>query len=276
MQFPVSPSEGETHEKAFAKTARAALRSDPDVIMIGEIRDQVSAQTAIDAVMVGNQVWTTIKARSLIGTLKRLSDFGIPEKYLVTTDMISGLISQRLVPKLCKNCRIPWKEAISPEIKEELNGADIQLQNAFNSIKQISILMDHVNFRNPETGRDGCGEAGCHSGYQGRTAVAEVMIPSNEFLVYAEADTRPDIAAERFWLQEEGGILMREHCMMKMIAGDIDPRDMMEQVMDLQQLKMIGYDRLMFLIQTALQEGMIEMNSDLRATFGPLELVSQK
>ena len=87
---------------SFASALRAILRQDPDVLMVGEIRDTVTAEIAVRAAMTGRLVFSTVHTNSAIGAIDRLIDLGVPSFLLANT--IRGIISQRLVRKLCSEC----------------------------------------------------------------------------------------------------------------------------------------------------------------------------
>jgi len=105
------PGIGQTQVNAktgmtFARGLRAILRQDPDVIMVGEIRDQETAEVAVRSSMTGHFVLSTLHTNSAIGSITRLIDMGV-ERYLLAP-MIVGLIAQRLVRRLCEHCR--WQD----------------------------------------------------------------------------------------------------------------------------------------------------------------------
>jgi general secretion pathway protein E len=91
----------------FARGLRAILRQDPDVIMVGEIRDQETAEVAVRSSMTGHFVLSTLHTNSAVGSVTRLIDMGV-ERYLLAP-MVVGLVAQRLVRKLCQACRIEDK-----------------------------------------------------------------------------------------------------------------------------------------------------------------------
>ncbi len=90
-------------EMTFARGLRAILRQDPDVIMVGEIRDRETAEVAVQASMTGHLVLSTLHTNSAVGSITRLIDIGV-ERYLLAP-MIVGLVAQRLVRRLCPHCR---------------------------------------------------------------------------------------------------------------------------------------------------------------------------
>src|SRR5204862_3546382 len=115
------PGIGQTQVNAkidldFAKALRAILRQDPDIIMIGEIRDYETAQIAIQASLTGHLVLATVHTNDAPSTVNRLIDMGV-EDYLLTSTVI-GILAQRLVRTLCPDCNEPYTAV--PELVEEL------------------------------------------------------------------------------------------------------------------------------------------------------------
>lgn len=101
-QIPVNPRAGVT----FANSLRSMLRQDPDIIMVGEIRDIETAKIAIEASLTGHLVFSTLHTRDSVGTITRLLEMGF-ERYLISSSL-AGVISQRLVRLLCPQCKIPY------------------------------------------------------------------------------------------------------------------------------------------------------------------------
>ena len=101
-------NQGQTNHKAgftFARGLRAILRQDPDVIMVGEIRDPETLETAIEASLTGHTVLSTLHTISAVATITRLLEMGL-EPYLLAS-AVTGITAQRLVRRLCATCRIP-------------------------------------------------------------------------------------------------------------------------------------------------------------------------
>ena len=92
----------------FARGLRSLLRQDPEVIMIGEIRDRETAATAVEAALTGHLVFSTLHAGSACGVVGRLLEMGV-EPYLLTSGL-KGILNQRLVRRLCEGCRRPPAE----------------------------------------------------------------------------------------------------------------------------------------------------------------------
>ncbi len=111
-QTPVRPSRGFT----FANGLRSMLRQDPDVVMVGEIRDGETAEIAIRAALTGHQVFSTLHTNDAPGAITRLIDMGV-EPFLISSSL-AGVLAQRLVRRLCPNCRSEWP--LTPALKDRL------------------------------------------------------------------------------------------------------------------------------------------------------------
>jgi type IV pilus assembly protein PilB len=139
----------------FSTTLRTFLRQDPDIIMVGEIRDVNTANMAIRAALTGHLVLSTIHTNSAWATVSRLIDMGIPAFLIASTLNIS--VAQRLVRKLCDSCK--KEQTISPEI--------------FPSGFEIP---NNLNFHHMAVGCEHC----YHTGYSGRKAIYEILPIDNE------------------------------------------------------------------------------------------------
>jgi general secretion pathway protein E len=98
-------------DMTFARGLRAILRQDPDVVMIGEIRDRETAEIAVQASLTGHLVFSTLHTNTAIGAVTRLRDMGIEPFLLAST--LSGVLAQRLVRLLCRECREPHQASAS-------------------------------------------------------------------------------------------------------------------------------------------------------------------
>lgn len=134
----------------FASALRSILRQDPDIIMIGEIRDEETAQIAVQASITGHLVVSTLHTNSAASTLTRLIDMGV-EPYLLADSMV-GVIAQRLVRKLCPDCKKPVEATTQDKVLLRYPGD-----------KDLTIYE-----------RCGCGKCG-GTGFVGRTGVYEIM-----------------------------------------------------------------------------------------------------
>ncbi|MDN5324539.1 MAG: hypothetical protein PWP02_249 [Thermosipho sp. (in: thermotogales)] len=151
-QCQVNPEIGLT----FAKYLRAFLRQDPDIIMVGEIRDRETAQLAVEASLTGHLVLSTLHTNTAPGAIDRLVNMGI-EPSLISSSLI-GVIGQRLVRKVCKNCSV---ESTLPEDYKKL---------------ALKLYPEYEPKQHVAQGCDACNE----TGYKGRTAIAEVLIVDDE------------------------------------------------------------------------------------------------
>lgn len=134
----------------FARGLRAILRQDPDIVMIGEIRDVETAEIAIQASLTGHLVLSTLHTNTAVGSVTRLRDMGV-EPFLLSSSLVA-LVSQRLVRKLCNACKKPYTPT-GPELKT-LGVTAAEAQQVFSS--------------------HGCAECG-HTGFVGRTGVYEIV-----------------------------------------------------------------------------------------------------
>lgn len=142
----------------FPAALRSILRQDPDVMMVGEIRDLETAQIAIQASLTGHLVFSTLHTNSAVAAITRLIDIGV-ERYLLAST-VSGILAQRLVRKLCRSCARPAEKPAVPLSPFELpEGAKTQL-----------------GLRHEAIGCDACGQ----TGYKGRTMIAELLVIDDE------------------------------------------------------------------------------------------------
>jgi len=167
-QIEVKPKVGLT----FANALRSVLRQDPDVIMVGEMRDTETAQIAIQSALTGHLVFSTVHTNSAPATITRLIDMGI-EPFLVSSSII-GVLAQRLVRRICSDCRKSYQP--HPEQLRELG------------IKEVSFRkLDRRFFRGE--GCDNCRQ----TGYRGRIGIHELLVMSegvkNTILESSDSDT---------------------------------------------------------------------------------------
>lgn len=257
-QFPVL-ARSEEREDGFVQAISAAMRSDPDVLMVGEIRDYATAHLAVKCANTGHQVWTTVHATDALRSASRLIEEGIPRHRLMDPGVLSSLIGQRLVRVLCQTCSLDWESACDRGIYDSRPGFVDRLTAYFEPLDP-SFLRDHVRVC-ASADADPCPDSGstCRAGYAGRTLVAEV-VPVDEALIDAftqGAGTEGlSVAnAERFWIDQCNGVRMREHAFMKLIGGQLDPLDV-EDVVGL--VSFAGDDRFDHLVALAAREGYYE------------------
>lgn len=178
----------------FASGLRSILRQDPDIIMVGEIRDEETVEIAIRAAVTGHLVLSTIHTNDAVSTIYRLIDMGVPS-YMVAASLV-GVISQRLVRVICNSCKQPY----TPR-KEELEFAGIESWSAAG-----------------RTFYKGFGCVSCNqTGYSGRMAVHEVLNIDANFRDMIH--TGAPLGELRKYAQKSGMITLRESAMQVLYDG---------------------------------------------------------
>ncbi|MDF2531365.1 MAG: type secretion system protein GspE [Clostridia bacterium] len=185
-QVQVNPKAGLT----FANGLRSILRQDPDIIMIGEIRDGETAEIAVRAAITGHLVLSTVHTNDAPSTLTRLIDMGV-EPYLVSSSLV-GVISQRLVRRICNNCREPY----------ELDDREAEFFG-----KQPHDIVYHGK---------GC-ELCNKTGYKGRIAVHEVMPITKE--IRAMINNRKSVDDIRDLAYKTGTDSLKANCRKLVLEG---------------------------------------------------------
>ena len=189
-------------EHAYAEAIAAVLRSDPDRIMIGEIRTRSTAHYAFEAAMTGHQVLTTVHANDALGIVPRLMDIGVESYKLRDPSLIRGLVAQRLVRRLCEKCRRPV-----PPSKAGLR-------------RELGAFLEST-FPDQPIWLPGIGCAACREGYDGRTVIAELVSPDQHLLELLCAGERQ--TAVDYWRESLAGQPFQMHALQKIEAGIVDP-----------------------------------------------------
>jgi len=189
----------------FSAGLRSFLRQDPDVMMVGEIRDLETAEIAIRAAITGHLVFSTVHTNDAASTITRLVDLGL-EPYLVSSSLIL-VVAQRLVRRLCPSCRV-WRE---PSVAEEAQLRDLGLD--LNKLKENKMAVS-----------PGCDEC-FNSGFQGRTAIYELLVMSEELrtLIMNRAPAS-DIKRQAV---TQGMRTLRTDGMAKVVSGVTSPEEVM-------------------------------------------------
>ena len=150
--------QGQVNEKAgmtFAAALRSMLRQDPDIIMVGEMRDNETIELAVRAALTGHLVFSTIHTNDAASTYTRLTDMGTDPFLLTTT--IRGILAQRLIRRLCEKCKIKYK---ATEVELDTIGMAGYAGNLYQAAEQ------------------GCDD--CNNGYSGRAGLYELLVPTEE------------------------------------------------------------------------------------------------
>ena len=210
----------------FAKALRSFLRADPDVIMVGEIRDQETAQVAIESSLTGHLVLSTLHTNSAPETVTRLLDMGMdPFNF---ADALLGVLAQRLVRRLCTHCRLAYEA--SPEEEEEL------LRDYLHALEGVDDAPDAHDTLTDWRSRFAAGAAGsapdaerltkykpvgcthCNgSGYRGRVAIHELMMVSRTLRHLIQTGARAQQLLHQ--AMREGMRTLRQDGIEKVLAG---------------------------------------------------------
>lgn len=175
----------------FAAALRSILRQDPDIVMIGEMRDQETAEIAIRAAITGHMVLSTLHTNDSASTITRLVDMGVAP-YMVATSLI-GIVAQRLVKKICHECRTPRMS--TPE------------ENELMGVSESTTIYD------------ACGCPKCNNtGYTGRTAIHEILTCTSEMTGLIANGGKIDQIAEL--AKKQGTKLLRDNVSELVQAGE--------------------------------------------------------
>ncbi len=201
-QMPVvNTTSEEQREEKYVEALAAALRSDPDTLMVGEIRTLAAAELTVRGALSGHNVWTTLHANSAMAALTRLLDLGVESFKLKEETLMRGLVSMRLFKKLCPHCREPLSS--HPE-----RGAYRRVLDAYGEIGLRQVY------------QRGAGCAHCKgTGNIGRVKAGEIIITNSEFLRLALSGNTD--GAVRYWLEEMDGRTLKESAASLMLQGII-------------------------------------------------------
>ncbi len=197
----------------FAAALRALLRQDPDIIMVGEIRDHETLEVAMHAAMTGHLVLSTLHTNSAAGAIPRMADMGA-ETFLIAST-VNVVIAQRLVRRLCESCR--EEMALSKEVMTSLNRT-INLEETIENLHKQKRIAPDITLATAKLYRaPGCDRCG-GTGYKGRVGIFEVLEMTHdieEATLHSETtDTITTIARKK-----NGMTLMIEDGLAKALAG---------------------------------------------------------
>ncbi|PIP17632.1 MAG: hypothetical protein COX43_03275 [Parcubacteria group bacterium CG23_combo_of_CG06-09_8_20_14_all_35_9] len=196
-QSQVNPQVGFT----FASGLRSILRQDPNIIMVGEIRDDETAELAIHAGLTGHLVLSTLHTRDAIGAIPRLRD--MKTEFFLIASTLNLIIAQRLVRKICEYCREPFHlpSLVEEEIRKEL------------SLMPPSLISSSLDLSKPLTFFRGRGCSRCNNtGYQGRTVIIEIIkiTPEMQKIIesgYKIEDVEKELKKQEMITMKQEGIL---------------------------------------------------------------------
>ncbi len=201
-QMQVHPKIGLT----FASYLRHILRQDPDVIMVGEIRDLETAQIAIQAALTGHLVLSTLHTNDSASAITRLIDMGI-ESYLVCSSVI-GIMAQRLVRIICPDCKVPYKPS-----EEELELFEAQLKFNKESLYRGTGCLNCIN-----------------TGYVGREGIFELMTIDDEIRELIMANSGSNVIKQT--AIKKGMFTLRQDGLRKALAGKTTIKEVLRVAQD--------------------------------------------
>jgi type II secretory ATPase GspE/PulE/Tfp pilus assembly ATPase PilB-like protein len=199
----------------FASGLRSILRQDPDIVMVGEIRDRETAEIAVQAALTGHQVLSTIHTNDAAGSIPRMMEMGVKGYLLV--DSLALVIGQRLVRRLCNSCKKP--DNLTEEQKKVVIG-QLQKISPASGINIPHQLSFHTS--------TGCKE--CNGlGYKGRVGLYEVMVVTENLKVLLSEST-PSIVEVREAAQKDGMISMLQDGILKALEGLTDIKEVLRNI----------------------------------------------
>ena len=203
-------------ELNFARALRSILRQDPDIIMIGEMRDTETAQIGVQSALTGHLVLSTLHTNTAAGAITRLEDMGV-ERYLITT-AVNGVLAQRLVRTLCDHCREPV------ELSEDVLRA-FGLMRFFDPAQ-------HGIYR--ATGCDQCQ----HTGYRGRTGINELFVMDSA--MHAAILDGADATTLHATARRHGMVTLYEDGLRKVVRGVTSLEEVLRVTLDQQEADETG------------------------------------
>lgn len=204
------PADTSDPARDFAELGKGTLRQDPDTLMIGEIRDEATAQICTRLATTGHRVLTTLHVSGATKIVTRLEDLGISRTVMADPDFLVALMYQRLVPVLCPHCALRFSNP------DEASAIKSVMPELVKRLERARIRLDKVRF----VGR-GC--ARCHQeGVAGRTVVAEVIYMDAAGRGFIE---RGESAKWEEHLLRHGWKPLREHLLQKVEEGLVSPMD---------------------------------------------------
>ncbi|MBR5153689.1 MAG: Flp pilus assembly complex ATPase component TadA [Alphaproteobacteria bacterium] len=206
-QMPVvNTTNEEQREEKYVEALAAALRSDPDTLMVGEIRTLAAAELTVRGALSGHNVWTTLHANSAMAALTRLLDLGVEAFKLKEETLMRGLVSMRLFKKLCPHCREQLKN--HPE-----RGAYKRMMDMYG---ELGVNQAFIR---------GSGCEHCKgTGTVGRIKAGEIIITNSEFLRLVLAGNTDE--AVRYWLEEMNGRTLKEAAAALVLQGIVGVDEM--------------------------------------------------
>jgi type II secretory ATPase GspE/PulE/Tfp pilus assembly ATPase PilB-like protein len=221
QQMPVvNAKTQEERAEAFTQAIAAGLRSDPDIMMIGEIRDLASADLAVEGALSGHPIYASLHANTAMDILSRLRDLGVDDFKVFDASVFSGLVGQRLLRQICPHCRSSFKNEAEKGHIDELLVERVE--------KMIEITpkrndgLDHELF----VAGPGCNH--CTGGYKGRAVIAEIILPDDTFMDFMKVANKSE--ARTYWFEQMNGIDLLGSSWIRALEGRVSPIDIENSV----------------------------------------------
>lgn len=217
VQTQVDPDDGYN----FYDGLKAAMRQDPDIVMIGEIRDSDTAKTAIQASLTGHRVLSTLHTNDAVGTFPRLVELGIKENLIGSG--VNVVMAQRLIRKLCDTCKK----------KIPIEGEDKEIIQAFSkSIPDPDLYEDSLSrdYMYTSVGCEECND----TGYRGRIGVFEAVVMDEEIAALVQ-NNPSDSRIKEHMQREQKMLTMAQDGILKVLEGTSD-MDELKRVIDIEEV----------------------------------------
>jgi type II secretory ATPase GspE/PulE/Tfp pilus assembly ATPase PilB-like protein len=213
-QIPVANAQtAEERKEKFRQAMTGALRLDPDVIMVGEIRDGASAHLGFEAAMTGHGLWTSLHSNDAVSNLDRLRDMGVEMFKLGDASLVTGLIGQRLVRRTAQETSVSFEEGVRKGFISETEAETIR--------RLAGKRVERIRFADTPVMTD-------FEKFSGRTVVAETILVDQGFLDLFLQGRKPESVT--YWLEHLNGFTMLEHGFSKVCDGSVDPREIEEKI----------------------------------------------
>lgn len=200
-QVPVNT---EHYDRSFANMARTVLRMDPDVLVLGEMRDEDTAGVMVRAAITGHLVFSTVHSNTAPGIITRLTDLGVSAHLLASPDLLVCLICQRLAPLLCQSCAMPLEQS-------ERHQPHLSRWRAV-----FGEQWNHIKVRGHDCAK-------CHGlGISGRTVVAEMIWADEKGRQFVHQNNP---AGWLHYLKQSGWLSYRDQLLNLVKEGKMDPLD---------------------------------------------------
>lgn len=230
-----------TKMSPFEKPIKACMRGDPDIIMIGEVRDRITGDLTKKAVQSGHQVLTTVHATSALGIIERFQDFGLSSRVLGSPDFLNGLLYQRLVKMVCPSCSINFNALIKGELEQKPTSAQLGMY------KRLSKIVNPLDFPLKLRNKDGC-KLCKESGIVGLSVCAEVITLNLELIEDISKENTIELRKKWRALSDRNpassimsGKSCMEHGFKKVLSGKTCPFDLEDVFQSLDLLYMSQY-----------------------------------